>query len=342
MKSFVSATQLSQTLSTAQLQNVKVPVVPFNALIASVLQQENLTRIRAGIYAIAHRVRINKKYPHIVPATYAKYECLEVVAKTSWAAENNNTASDTAYGLLLATYAFEPRDCESGDDCFEPRAIFTQVGVGSKKHQQPRMVNWRLDDNALIIDRIVCQIDAMYKLYTSIFRQSSVRSIRDILEDMIITKSAHILDLLMNHEVIADKARVPVCHFLEMFLRLLLKKHPNVNDEIHPEWMYLELFCHCVRHNTITKVAGELFMIRNQVRGTNSYLVLPRKLFVKTIVCLVNIVHSIVTDNANVSLSVEVCKNIGLADKIVYEHLQEEVIQQIQALLLTPSSFDDE
>lgn len=157
--------------------------------------------------------------------------------------------------------------------------------------------------------------DTLYKLYTVLHKtqlKAGDMSILDLVENAILFNAAPILQIVYENRrgTVAGQDCTTIRCFLGVLLYHVLRRYFEPTNRKHNNsipftyryhWSYVDLFCQCVRQNTITKTDGYV-----EISSTDVAILLPRKLFVKIIVALSNTVNMIVNNEEHIFLPREI------------------------------------
>ena len=175
-------------------------------------------------------------------------------------------------------------------------------------------------------------IDALYKLFTCVFKDPQLSTAVSLLQQLILQRAAAVLEPISKKSSVGGKDCLAIWHLLEAFLHeVFVTKKGVPGHRYHYKWSYAQLFCHCIRHDCLT-FSGDNVEISNSIRGETSSCTLNAKFYVKITISLVNIVGMVLSDDADsFSLPLQLSKllilpvsEVPLAS-VVLEQLKSEI-----------------
>jgi hypothetical protein len=195
----------------------------------------------------------------------------------------------------------------------------------------------------LVVQKKSHEIDALYKLYTVLYKSKIAEgngklTVRDLLEDTILYNAAHILQIVYENRrgSICGKDCTTIRCFLGVMLYHLLHRYFDSSKNSIPfkykyHWSYVDLFCHCIRHNTITKTEHYVEISNSPQSGGMDTVVLPRKLFVKLTVTLSNTVNMIINNEDCICIPREIGRLLNIL--VDETPLKDEDLDRLKVVL---------
>lgn len=331
--------RLGHFLTAENIATIAIPTVERKEFLDCVVGDVNVQTLKCGILnsskSIGKQERLPKKYQSFFLSPNAEKgipkdspgEFVDAVKSQIWAEKDK---PDYAYYLMFGI-EYLRRNKE------DPRAfdVSQRSGLGLDMDFLPSPV-------ARILDN-VRSIDALYKLFTSVYKERKLKVAVTLLQQLILQRAAVVLEPVFKMSSIGAKDCLPIWHLLELFLHeVFVVKGIIRGHRYHYDWSYAQLFCHCIRHDCLT-FSGETVEISNTVGGVSCTCTLNAKHYVKVLISLVNIVGMILSDGENLSLPLELSTRLELT--VFFVGLAPEVIQQLQAEstdFIPASERDDE
>ena len=238
----------------------------------------------------------------------------EAVDRLVWS--GNNQHDFYGYNQFLFLLHF---DADSSKECFSVRGLKDIV----KQPKKPQAIG-----------DIVRELDALYKLYTVLFKHSPDTA--SILEQSILFKCANILEQVYDPRgMVSGKNPVLIVHLLDLFL-FSVRHLLDFPDAFRFDWSYSKLFCHCIRHNNISTSDGKL-LVSNVVGAVTYSCIIERKRFVKIAVSLVNIVEMVLDGSEKMYLPNAVIDEL----KITNTSTEDIPTSVIEAIIKTKNESAD-
>lgn len=139
----------------------------------------------------------------------------------------------------------------------------------------------------------IAELRDNYKLYTVLYkhnREVKVDDFMQLLTNGILRKCAEILEFVLDTKVYSNVNMMSVRYLLNLFLFTVHSTHPDLKKQAFQfDLFYLNLYCHCIRHNRVTSYDANTYIIENDYAGKTLTVIVPKKLFLKLCVSLVNI-----------------------------------------------------
>jgi hypothetical protein len=139
----------------------------------------------------------------------------------------------------------------------------------------------------------VSELRDNYKLYTVLYRNGDVKvdDFLNLLTNGILRKCAEVLEFVLDNRVYSNINMLSARYLLNLFLYTVHTTHPMLKKQkFQFDLSYVNLYCHCIRHNRVTSYDENSYVIENDYAGKTLTVIVPKKLFVKLCVSLVNIV----------------------------------------------------
>lgn len=339
---FVSFWKLGREVEKKSWKYIEIPTVTRENLCKCLFDQKHLSTFANGILAKAKDIKQSTPrcaYKSFYDTDEGK-NIVGALGKRHWADKSVTGARDLAFQQLLGIKFFQHQMAQTtslGLERVDPLSCVASdadiLGL-----ERTCLLSIR-------IERIANQIDAIYKLYTSIYKDKTMEAVVSLLEHVIRSKVAHVLEMVEDNEQIGNKDTTMIQHILGVFLHFVFVVVPPptlapIAHQYRYEWSYIALFCHCIRHNCIVEIHNtDLVEISNTVSSQPSLCTFPRKLFLKVAVSMVNIVNMIVNDKKKVHISKEVCNRLNLAFE--KELLKSSVVTSIETLIGSSDSCSD-
>ena len=313
-ESLIEALQsFNQTFNRESLSNIKITCVKWDPLFKELMN--GVKAYRNGIICAASSIKLiardedyNSKVLRKFDELKMKKEVADTMSSIPWSKAQSGV---TTFGCLQLHYLF----------------LLAKEPSVKLFYNTDSLLD--LTSGSVAIKTEVNEIDALYKMYTSLYSRSRGPLIR-MLEDVILHKASHIIESV---DVAAFTGNVER-YFLVSFLNLFLHRISSLfleGQQFQCESSYVELFFHCLRHGKIKQLSlksqEEYLSISNDGYGNSLSLTIKRKMFVKVIICLVNLIDAVVNCSEDVSLPKEVIAIFDLKpEDIKKKQLPEELI----------------
>jgi hypothetical protein len=165
----------------------------------------------------------------------------------------------------------------------------------------------------------IAELRDNYKVYTLLYGGSGVDAdyFRQLLTNSIMYKCAEILEFVLEKKVYSNINMMSLRYLLNLFLFTVHTTHPELKKQTFQfDLYYLNLYCHCIRHHRVKSHGADSFTIENDFAGRTLTVVVPKKLFVKLCISLVNIFAYAHGHEENLYLPREVMRLLGVAASV--------------------------
>ena len=186
-----------------------------------------------------------------------------------------------------------------------------------------------LQSEATRILENIHSIDALYKLFTCVFKDPQLSTAVSLLQQLILQRAAAVLEPISKKSSVGGKDCLAILHLLEAFLHEVFVAKKGVSGHrYHYKWSYAQLFCYCIRHDCLT-FSGDNDEISNHFGRETSSCSLNAKFYVKITISLVNIVGMVLSDTDSFSLPLQLSKLLTLPVSEV--PLAADVLEQLKS-----------
>lgn len=307
------------------MARVKIPQAQTAEFIGKALDATDLVLFKREIFGNSNFIRLSE-LPAGKLKLWLEKEGKDLYDKSNstftWAAKNKPGTKDTGHehlcGILYFGQFANPTKV-SMEEMFD--IANADVLLGPSK----------ACPHGELVSTLTEEIDAMYKLYTCLYQKGKKDNrVVEMLQHTILHRCANVMEILTTQNLIRSTDTVILRRFLAICLhrifRACLKSHAFRYD-----WSYVELFCHCVRHNTVKRnFADDTIEISNRVAGAAEQVVLPNKLYIKITVCLVNIIDAVTNDKATIKLPKDIANALDVT--FTEEPLPKELLDKLKNL----------
>lgn len=188
-----------------------------------------------------------------------------------------------------------------------------------------------------LVSTVTEEVDAMYKLYTCLYQKGNKNNrVVEMLQHAILHRCAHVMEILTTQSLIRSTDTELLRRFLAICLHRIFRSCLKSHHVFRYDWSYVELFCHCVRHNTVNRnFIDDTIEISNRVAGATELVVLPNKLYVKITVCLINIIDAVTNNKTTIKVPKEIAEKLGVT--FTEESLPAELLEKLKNLHISES-----
>ena len=308
--------RLGKFLRSEEISKIEIPTVSRGDFLSCVLGNDNLSNLKSGIIGESKSIKKDTKVLKIYEAFFKETEnvaYVEAVKGQPWAEKD---APDYGFHLLFGIqYLRKKHQDIKAFDIVHKSAL--EITPGS------------LQSEAVRILENIRSIDALYKLFTCVFKDPKLKDAVSLLQQLILQRAAAVLEPISKRSSVGGKDCVAIWHLLEAFLHEVFITRQGVPGHSYQyKWSYAQLFCHCIRHDCLT-FSGENVEIINHIGRESSICTLNAKFYVKITISLVNIVGMVLSDEGNFSLPIQLSNLLMLPVSKV--SLAPEVLSQLKS-----------
>jgi hypothetical protein len=343
---FVAAQKLGDHLKTFNYQDVLIPNVARLDLLKCVLANDNLTTFSTQLFTVPKLCL--SKVPHAYLEFYSSetgrqiFQSIKKVLPWQQPFGNDDEEKDAndmsiLYSQLLGIYYFRQRFSECRHNNYNSQEQLMNLFVMT---DATTLGLGKTCTSCTAIAETTREMDAYYKLYTSLNKNPEFQPISLLLEKNIRHKATNVIQHIRQFSQVGDKNTMTIHHFLDCFIHAVYMT--PLLSFIHHHYdilSYTDLFCECARQDVIYDVDENTirFYRVSSTALKTTCVIFPRKLFLEILVSLAHIVNMIVNDNGNVYIPKEICDslNINYTSEASFSH---DIIAKIQDTTTTRTS----
>jgi hypothetical protein len=318
---------VGEFLTNDAMTKVKIPQAQTAEFIVKALNVDDLALFKREIFGNSNCIRLSEP-PAGKLKLWLEEEGKDLYSKSNstfpWAAKNKPGTKDTGHEHLCGILYF-------GHFVVDGVISVSMMTIFDIANADVLLGPSKACPRGELVSTLTEEIDAMYKLYTCLYqKETKVTRVVEMLQHAILHRCANVMEILTTQNLIRSTDTAILRRFLAICLhrifRSCIKSHVFRYD-----WSYVELFCHCVRHNTVKRnFADDTIEISNRVAGAAEQVVLPNKLYVNITVCLVNIIDAVTNNKTTIKLPKQIAEALGVA--ITEEFLPKDLLDTLRNL----------
>ena len=318
VKLFSEMFHFGKSLNTDSLNSMMVPTVSRQEFVSSVMNKEKLNIYKLNILSNAKKIkestRLNRKLKHFFEQEEKGIQIMNDLKTHPWSDESTSWKDEGFQQFCGIRFIEVKLESQSMNDILNVDGLDIQDMIPVQVHSNT-----------------MYDIDALYKIYRLI--DDSMSMVKEMFERAILTRCSHVLELLYTQTIVGSMDTDIVSKFLGIFLYRVLTfmiQKGRIVHTYHYEWNYLNLFCHCIRHNcVIYQQNPSQVEITNSVCSETQSMVLPTNVFIKLSISLANISECFINNQDILRIPKEIanCLSLSYTEVVLSEVCQQEIIR---------------